>query len=55
MTEYDPSSYRHFFEHEFSYIGGFFRNTHRYANRPALIDPADGTVSTYAQLGRRIT
>ena len=54
MTEYDPSAYRHFFEHEFSYIGGFFRNTHRYANRPALIDPADGTVSTYAQLGRRI-
>ncbi|MDA8262163.1 MAG: AMP-binding protein, partial [Actinomycetota bacterium] len=54
MTNYDPSAYRRFFEREFSYIGGFYRNTHRYANRPALIDPADGTVTTYGQLGRRI-
>ncbi|MDA8208462.1 MAG: AMP-binding protein [Actinomycetota bacterium] len=54
MSGYDASAYRRFFEHEFSYIGGFSRNTHRYANRPALIDPADGSVTTYAELGRRV-
>ncbi len=54
MSRYDPSAYKRFFERDFSYIGGFFRNTHRYAGRPALIDPADGSVATYAQLGRSV-
>ena len=54
MSKYDPSAYKRFFERDFSYIGGFFRNTHRYAGKPALIDPADGSVATYGQLGRRV-
>jgi acyl-CoA synthetase (AMP-forming)/AMP-acid ligase II len=54
MTTYDPSAYRRYFEHEFTYLAGFRRNTHRYARRPALHDPATGTTWTYAELGERV-
>lgn len=54
MTKYDPSAYREFFEHEFSYIGGFWRNTHRYANHVALIDPIGGTEWSYSDLGVKV-
>ncbi|WP_396449865.1 class I adenylate-forming enzyme family protein [Actinomadura sp.] len=51
MTGYDPTAYRRYFEHEFTYLAGFRRNTHRYARRTALHDPATGTGLTYAELG----
>ncbi|MDL9938148.1 AMP-binding protein [Gordonia sp. ABSL1-1] len=55
MTDnYDATAYRAFFEQEFTYLNGFRRNTHRYANSPAMIDPTDDTVWTYAQLGDRV-
>ncbi|TAN22379.1 MAG: long-chain fatty acid--CoA ligase [Actinomycetota bacterium] len=54
MTKYDPSAYREFFEHEFSYLGGFWRNTHRYANRIALIDPVEGSAWSYMDLGNKV-
>lgn len=54
MPEYDPSVYRKFFEESFSYIGGFWRNTHRFRNRPALIDPVDGSIRSYARLGEEV-
>ena len=54
MPEYDPSIYRKFFEESFSYIGGFWRNTHRFGDRPALIDPVDGSICSYAQLGEQV-
>lgn len=54
MSQYDSAAYRRFFEESFSYIGGFWRNTRRFGNRPALIDPVDGSVRTYAQLGKEI-
>lgn len=51
---YDATSYRRYFENEFTYSNGFRRNTHRYADRPALYSPADGVTWTYAELGRRV-
>ncbi|TWP33902.1 class I adenylate-forming enzyme family protein [Leekyejoonella antrihumi] len=54
MTVYDPTAYRQYFEHEFTYLAGFRRNTHRYAERVAVRDPATGTTLTYAELGDRV-
>ncbi len=54
MTDYDASAYRQYFEHEFTYLAGFRRNTHRYADRVALRDPSTDTTLTYAQLGDRV-
>ena len=54
MSNYDPSRYRDFFENEFSYIGGFWRNVHRFAKDVAMIDGKDGTSWSYAQLGNKV-
>jgi acyl-CoA synthetase (AMP-forming)/AMP-acid ligase II len=51
---YDPSAYRTYFEHEFTYLAGFRRNVHRYARRTAMTDPGTDTSWTYAQLGARV-
>ncbi|MGV9711078.1 class I adenylate-forming enzyme family protein [Gordonia sp. NPDC003424] len=48
---YDAHQYRTFFENEFTYLNGFRRNTHRYAEQVAMIDPITDTEWTYAQLG----
>ena len=50
-TEYDPSEFRRVFENHFTWAAAFERNTHRYANRPALTDPQSGRSWTYEQLG----
>ena len=58
MTEayrYDPTVYRDVFEHHFTYLAGFCRNVHRYAERPALHDPLTGRRWTYAELGRDVS
>lgn len=58
MTEayrYDPTAYRDVFEHHFTYLAGFWRNVHRYAERPALHDPLTGRRWTYAELGRDVS
>jgi len=47
---YDPSAFRQVFERNFTYVAGVHRNSHRYANRPALHDPASGRRWTYAEL-----
>jgi acyl-CoA synthetase (AMP-forming)/AMP-acid ligase II len=54
MTAYDPTAYRDYIEHEFSYLSGFRRNTHRYADRVAFRDPSTDTTLTYAELGARV-
>jgi acyl-CoA synthetase (AMP-forming)/AMP-acid ligase II len=53
-SRYDPAPYREVFEQHFTYLAGFERNTHRYADRPALHDPATGRRWTYAELGRDV-
>ena len=55
MTEpapyrYDASAFRAVFERRFTYLAGVHRNSHRYANRQALHDPAAGRRWTYAEL-----
>jgi acyl-CoA synthetase (AMP-forming)/AMP-acid ligase II len=51
---YDAGPFRDVFEHHFTYRAGFARNTHRYAQRPALHDPATGRRWTYSELGRDV-
>jgi acyl-CoA synthetase (AMP-forming)/AMP-acid ligase II len=47
---YDPAAFREVFEHHFTYVAGVDRNSHRFASRPALHDPASGRRWTYAEL-----
>jgi acyl-CoA synthetase (AMP-forming)/AMP-acid ligase II len=47
---YDASAFREVFEHRFTYLAGVHRNSHRYAHRPALHDPATDRRWTYAEL-----
>jgi acyl-CoA synthetase (AMP-forming)/AMP-acid ligase II len=47
---YDPSAFRQVFERNFTYLAGVHRNSHRYARRHALHDPATGRRWTYAEL-----
>ena len=51
MSTYDSTAYRRYFENEVTYINGFIRNTHRYADQTALHSPVDGENWTYAELG----
>ena len=48
---YDPGPFKAVFEQQFTHRAGFERNVHRYADRPALHDPASGRRWTYRQLG----
>lgn len=54
MSTYDAAGYRRYFENEFTYINGFLRNTHRYADQVALHSPDNGEHWTYAELGHRV-
>jgi acyl-CoA synthetase (AMP-forming)/AMP-acid ligase II len=47
---YDASAFRAVFEHNFTYLAGVQRNSHRFANRPALHDPASARRWTYSEL-----
>ncbi|HTU95284.1 MAG TPA: AMP-binding protein [Solirubrobacteraceae bacterium] len=47
---YDAAAFREVFEHRFTYLAGVHRNSHRYAGRHALHDPASGRRWTYAEL-----
>jgi acyl-CoA synthetase (AMP-forming)/AMP-acid ligase II len=47
---YDPSAFREVFERRFTYLAGVYRNSHRYARRHALHDPATDRRWTYAEL-----
>ncbi|GHF31835.1 acyl-CoA synthetase (AMP-forming)/AMP-acid ligase II [Amycolatopsis bartoniae] len=51
---YDPDAYRRVFERTFTYLAGFRRNTHRYAERVALRCPDTGRSWTYAELGATV-
>jgi acyl-CoA synthetase (AMP-forming)/AMP-acid ligase II len=47
---YDVTALRDVFERDFTYLAGVARNAHRFADQPALHDPATGRRWTYAQL-----
>jgi len=51
-TNYDPSEIKRVFESHFTWSAAFERNTHRFANQPALTDPPSGRTWTYGELGR---
>jgi acyl-coenzyme A synthetase/AMP-(fatty) acid ligase len=51
---YDPAAFRDVFEHHFTFLAGFWRNTHRYAERLALRDTDKGRDWTYAELGAAV-
>ena len=51
---YDATTYRQVFDQNFTFIGGFWRNVDRYADRPALYETTDGRSWTYAELGRDV-
>lgn len=51
---YDAHGYRAYFENDFTYLNGFRRNVHRYADYVAIDDPASNSTWTYAQLGRTV-
>jgi acyl-CoA synthetase (AMP-forming)/AMP-acid ligase II len=57
MTEnrsftYDVTMFRDTFENEFTYYAGFLRNTHRYADRTAVLCPIRDRAWTYADLAK---
>jgi len=47
---YDAENFRHYFEQNFTWIGGFMRNVRRYPRRNAIIDPLKERIWTYSQL-----
>ncbi|MGH2447682.1 MAG: class I adenylate-forming enzyme family protein, partial [Chloroflexota bacterium] len=53
-STYDQQMFRNTFEREFTYINGFERNAHRFANQTALTDPLRDRRYTYAELDRLV-
>lgn len=51
---YDVRMFKETFESEFTYLNGFLRNTHRFANRPAMTCPIRKQTWTYAELNRDV-
>lgn len=47
---YDVTMFKDTFEHQFTYINGFLRNTHRFANKNAVTCPIREKSWTYAEL-----
>jgi acyl-CoA synthetase (AMP-forming)/AMP-acid ligase II len=47
---YDPSKFREYFEHAFTYNAGFLRNVARYGESTAILDPTTDRTWTYRQL-----
>ncbi len=47
---YNPSPFREVFERRFTHLAGVQRNSHRFAGRSALHDPASGRRWSYAEL-----
>ena len=47
---YNVSRFKDTFENEFTYLNGFLRNVHRYADRPALTCPIRERTWTYRDL-----
>jgi long-chain acyl-CoA synthetase len=51
---YDVAAFRRTFEREFTFLNGFMRNVHRFADHPALTCPLRDVTWTYAGLNRSV-
>lgn len=51
---YDVQMFKETFEYEFTYIKGFMRNVHRFANRNAVTSPLQNHTWTYIQLNKEV-
>lgn len=51
-STYDMENFKEIFENEFTYINGFLRNVHRYAERNAITCPMKGKSWTYSELDK---
>ncbi|WP_067728823.1 class I adenylate-forming enzyme family protein [Oceanobacillus damuensis] len=51
---YDTTMFRETFEQEFTYINGFLRNIHRFADCPAMTCPIRENTWTYADLNKEV-
>ena len=51
---YDIAMFKDTFEHQFTYLNGFLRNTHRFARKNALTCPIRGKSWTYAELDSEV-
>ena len=47
---YDDTMFRDTFEHEYTWLNGFYRNVRRYAKKVAMIDPATNREWNYNEL-----
>ena len=47
---YDDTMFRDTFEHEYTWLNGFYRNVRRYAKKAAMIDPATDRTWSYNEL-----
>lgn len=51
---YDVTMFKETFEKEYTYINGFLRNVHRFANRPAMTCPIRQKTWTYRELNQEV-
>ena len=51
---YDVTMFKETFESEFTYINGFMRNVHRFANKTAMSDPLRERSWTYSELNKEV-
>ena len=51
---YDVTMFKETFESEFTYINGFMRNVHRFANKTAMSDPLRERSWTYRELNKEV-
>lgn len=52
MRTYNDQMFIDTFEHQYTWLNGFMRNVARYADRPAILDPATGRSWNYEELNK---
>ena len=54
VSKSKKSMFQEVFEEDMTYIKGFMRNVHRFADKTAVIDPLSETSLTYAELNKKV-
>ena len=54
VSKSKKSMFQEVFEEDMTYIKGFMRNVHRFADKIAVIDPLSETSLTYTELNRKV-